>query len=298
MRFCYLDESGTAELSGPESHFVLLGLSIPGTTWKIKDQEVTLIKRRYGLERAEVHAGWLARRYVEQERIADFENLSTADRRKEVQTRREAILLRKAALRGPASVQGDRKNFAKTAAYIHLTLTERRQLLRDLADKIDSWDDCRLFAECIDKTTFGGRPPRVPPYEEAFEQVVSRFHRFLEVCGGENGLLLQDQNQTVMRRLTEMMRAFHERGTRWTSQIGLIVETPLFVSSDLTSMVQMADVCAYATRRFCDYRETDLFDRIFSRFNRVGTRLVGVRHYTNRSEASGRWCSCRICAEH
>ena len=80
MRFCFLDESGAAELSDPGSHFVFLGLAIPGETWKDKDQQVTLIKRRYGLESAEIHTAWLARRYPEQEKIAGFEALLIAGR--------------------------------------------------------------------------------------------------------------------------------------------------------------------------------------------------------------------------
>lgn len=180
MHFCYLDESGTPELSGDTSHFVLLGLSIPGETWKAKDAEVAVVKRRYGLEHEEIHAGWIARRYPEQEKIPDFATLSSGDRRKAVQNARDAFLVKKAALKGIAAVQGDRKNFRKTAPYIHLTFDERHQLLRDIADFVRGWNDCRLFAECIDKTTFGARPPRTPPFEEAFEQVVTRFHKYLE----------------------------------------------------------------------------------------------------------------------
>ena len=299
MRFCYLDESGTPDFSDPGSHFIFLGLSIPGETWKTKDQQVTVVKRRYGLEYGEVHAGWLARRYPEQGKIPNFDALPIAERRRQVQAARDAHLIAKAATKGPGAVQGDRKNFTKTAAYIHLTLDERRQLLRDLADLIASWDDCRLFAECIDKRTFGGRAPRVPPVEEAFEQVITRFHRYLETLPFRDyGLLLQDQNETVMRRLTELMRHFHERGTRWTNQIPLIVETPLFVDSKLTGMVQMADVCAYATRRFCEFGGGELFERILGRFHRSGNRLVGIRHYTNRDEPFGRRCVCAICTAH
>jgi hypothetical protein len=55
VRICYLDESGTPELQGGTSHFVLVGLSIQGETWKAKDAEVTAIKRRFGLEREEIH---------------------------------------------------------------------------------------------------------------------------------------------------------------------------------------------------------------------------------------------------
>jgi len=59
MRICYLDESGVLELTGGTSHFVLLGLSIPDETWRAKDAEISLIKQRFGLERAEsIQAGW------------------------------------------------------------------------------------------------------------------------------------------------------------------------------------------------------------------------------------------------
>jgi hypothetical protein len=299
MRICYLDESGTAELPGSTSHFVLLGVSIPGETWKAKDAQITQIKRRFGLEREEIHTGWLARRFIEQERIPDFENLGIAARRAAVQHARDAFLIQKAARRGPASVQADRKNFAKTAPYTHLTMAERRDLLRQVATAVSSWDDCKIIAECTDKRTFGPLAPLIPPFEEAFTQVVTRFHRGLEEAQPteEHGLLVQDNNAAMGRRLTELMRVFHERGTRWL-ELRLIVETPLFVDSSLTSMVQVADVCAYATRRFCENNEVELFDIIYPRVQRANGRLVGMRHYTNRASTYGRRCPCRICVEH
>lgn len=297
MHFCYLDESGVPELNAGTSHFVLLGLSIPGGTWKQKDTEVTKIKRRYGLENKEIHSGWLARRYPEQEKIKDFEKMSSDDRRKTMEAAREAFLFKKAAIKGLAAVTEDRKNFRKTAAYIHLTFAERQAVLKEIAQLVKGWNDCYLFAECTDKTTFSSKPPRTPPLEEAFEQVVSRFHKHLESIH-DHGLLVQDQNETVVLRLTEMMRQFHGKGTRWTEQIRWLVETPLFVDSSLTSMVQVADLCAYATRRYCDKGETVLFDDIYDRFRRVGTHVVGIRHYTNRSASCGRVCACRICKDH
>lgn len=294
MRICYLDESGTPELTGGTTHFVLLGFSIQGETWKSKDEQLTLIKRRFGLVGAEIHSGWLSRRYLEQERILNFGALGVAERRAAVQKARDEFLIRKAALKGPASVQEDRKNFIKTAAYTHLTLAERRELLRQIVEAVNQWDDCHLFAECTDKRSFRGSPPHTPPFEEGFTQVVTRFHRFLEgLVPPEHGLLVQDRNETMARRLTELMRVFHERGTRWTDQIRLLVETPLFVDSQLTSMVQVADVCAYATRRYCENDETGLFSYILPKFHRVGTRLVGIRHYTGT-----RQCRCQICSQH
>ena len=95
----------------------------------------------------------------------------------------------------------------------------------------------------------GGQLPRTPPFEEAFSQVVTRFHRFLtELPNPDYGLFVQDNNESMARRLTDLMHMFHRQGTRWGS-LPRLVETPLFVDSSLTGMVQVADICAYAVRR-------------------------------------------------
>ncbi|HZL17552.1 MAG TPA: DUF3800 domain-containing protein [Polyangia bacterium] len=105
-------------------------------------------------------------------------------------------------------------------------------------------------------------------------------------------MLVHDQNQTASKNLTALMRSFHSQGTTY-SKIPLIIETPLFVDSELTSMVQAADLVGYALRRFIENKETDLFERIYPRFDRRGQTLVGLRHYTGKSP-----CSCRICIDH
>jgi hypothetical protein len=165
LRICYLDESGTPEFTGSTSHFILFGLSIQDATWREKDGQITAVKRRYGLEREEIHTGWIARRYLEQERINGFEGLGVGSRRQAVQKARDEYLVKRAALHGTASVETLRKTFRKTSPYIHLTMTERRELLREVVGTVGGWDDCRLFAECIDKRTFGGKAPITPPFE-------------------------------------------------------------------------------------------------------------------------------------
>ena len=132
--------------------------------------------------------------------------------------------------------------------------------------------------------------------EQAFEQIVSRFEQYIK---GEDevgkdkryGVLVHDNNQTVAKRHTSLMRRFHQQGTLWT-KVERLIETPLFVDSSLTRMVQVADLCAYALRRYLENQETDLFRRIFLRAHRVQDRVVGVRHYT------GQDCVCEICRAH
>jgi hypothetical protein len=272
---------------------VLVGLSIEAWDWKGQDRDVSAIKRSVGLAGAEVHTGWMTRRYLEQEKIPDFASLDSPARRLVVRNARDAQLIKTQALKGSKAAAELRKNYRKTDAYIHLTLDQRMDFLRQLADLIGSWGNTRLFCHAIDKTSFGTTPPTIPPREEAFTQVVTRFERYLVDTGEPRmvGLLAHDHDYTSADRLTQLMRHFHSSGTMWT-RVTKIIETPFFVDSRLTVGVQLADLCAYATRRFFENNETDLFDRIYPRFHRVGERVVGIRHY-----ARGRHCTCRVCID-
>lgn len=298
MYICYLDESGTDLIGSGTSHFVYTGLAIPIETWKEKDKQVSDILQGYEMRGAEAHAGWIARRYTEQERIAGFEGMDYAARRAAVAAERQTWLIRTAALKDKKTLEILKKNLRKTEPYVHLTRKEREQLLRDLANLVGTWHDARLFCDATDKASYSGKtPPTMPLYDSAFMQLVARFEAFLMHKGDRDnkaliGMLVHDNNQTVALRLTNMMRRFHAGGTEWR-QIPHIVETPLFVDSSLTAMVQIADLCAYATRRFFEHNNTDLFDRIYKRFDRTGTRVVGIRHYRHETP-----CACRVCKDH
>jgi hypothetical protein len=296
MYLNYVDESGVPE-NASTTHFVLIGLAIRDTDWKSFERQVAECKRPYGLLDTEVHAAWMARRYLEQERIPDFDKLSWTDRRNAVEQLRKQHLLTLAACGTKKRLKEAQNNYRRSADYTHLGLAERRQVMQRLADLIGSWRDARLFAEVVDKRYLYGQPTiAYPPFEHAFTEVVQRYEYFLRHRGNAInesllGIIVQDNNETVARKLTEMMRRFHRQGTRWTN-IDHILETPLFVDSHLTSMVQMADLCGYVTRRFFENGETDLFDRIYGRFDRTNKGVVGIRHYT----APG--CGCRVCTDH
>lgn len=283
---CYLDESGTPENGSSTEHFVLLGLAVTADTWKAKDAQIYGIKGKYGLEDREIHTAWMLRDYPEQKRVPDFEELDWADRRKAVLGVRAMNLTRP---RKNSQQKALLKNYRKSEDYVHLTRAERLQLAEELADAVGLWDDARIFAEAQDKS----HSRDTDRFELSFEQVVTRFNYFLTHMNGPSGLLVQDNNQTVALRLTTAMRRFHQRGTSWTN-IGRIIETPLFVDSALTSMVQLADLCAYATRRYFEKGETNLFDRIKPCIDRMPDgKLVGIGHFTGRHK-----CRCDVCREH
>lgn len=296
MYLCYVDESGTSEIPGNTSHFVLAGLSLPIWHWRDADSEITVIKRRYGLENTEIHTAWLLRKYLEQTRIKDFNILSRVQRQSEVRRYRTSELLRLQNSNKTRAYRQTKKNYAKTEAYIHLTLEERRNFVAEIADCVSGWGFSRMFAECIDKVHFNPQRAQSPIGEQAFEQVISRFEQYLKNTDDTNGqrnygLIVHDNNQTVERKHTQLMREFQRKGTLWTS-IERIIETPLFVDSQLTSMVQIADLCSYSLRRFVENGETRLFNKIYARADRNRRRVVGVRHFTDTG------CQCAICKGH
>jgi hypothetical protein len=298
MYFCYLDESGNAEPSGNSAHFVLLGFAIPVHTWHAKDSAIAALKARYRIPDAEIHTAYLAQPYKEQERIPGFAAMDDASRIAAMTAARELVLITHAATKNPKVLKNQKKNYIQSSAYIHLTHAERLALLRDFADLIGSWTDARIFAEAAElRRVTHGRPL----YDDSFEQVVTRFQAFLarqeastsvRAPGLHMGALIQDNNSTVSKRLTNLMRRFHRSGTVWR-RIEHIIETPLFVDSSLTSMVQVADLCSYSMRRFFDYGETDLFLRIYPISDRLNGYTVGMRHYTGSAR-----CSCQVCVDH
>ncbi len=298
MYICYIDESGTPEVPGTSSHFVLAGLSIPIDSWRSCDREISQVLARYGLENEELHTGWMTRKYLEQSRIVGFEEMDWASRRSAVDRARTAHLLALQKSQNRTAYRQAKKNYAHSRAYTHLTLDERIGAVSAVADTIGSWGNARLFAECIDKTHFDPSRNARTIGEQAFEQVISRFQRYLSGVTPPGAplkdtlaLLVHDNNQTVAKKHTDLMRQFHSNGTLWTT-VDNIIETPLFVDSSLTRMVQMADLCAYALRRFVENGETDLFRRVFVRADRAKGKAVGVRHF------AGLTCQCEICTTH
>ena len=236
---CYIDESGVSSVPGNSSHFVLAGLSIPILLWSKADKTITAVLKKYGLEHEELHTAWIMRPYLEQSKIADFEKLSWKDRRSAVEKERTKELLRLQLTRQSRPYQQAKKNYRKSKPYIHLTFDDRKTLVRDVAKVVSQWDYAKLFAECINKVHFDPTKARSGIDEQAFEQVVSRFEQYLVNTSPKNGpkhhgLIVHDNNETIARKHTSLMRQFQSAGTFWT-KIDHIVETPMFVDSSLTS---------------------------------------------------------------
>jgi len=297
MHLCYIDESGTSAIPGNTSHFVLCGISIPISMWNRCERDIIKIKEKYCLKNDEIHTGWIARNYTEQNKIPGFETLSYIDRRSSVLMYRTRELLRLQKEKS-SSLKQVKKTYQKTNPYIHLTFSERKDFLNEVATKVGGWSFARIFAECIDKTYFNPIKAAQTIDEQAFEQVVSRFESYLSImstcskdCKNNYGLIIHDNNDTIAKRHTDLMKLFRQRGTLWT-RINCIIETPLFVDSALTAMVQIADLCAYSLRRYLENGDEELFREIYKRADRKRAVAVGIRHFSSGA------CTCEICKLH
>jgi len=93
MFLCYMDESGTPEIPGNTSHYILVGLVVPITKWKNCDIGIRFIRQKYGLEQGEIHTGWLLRSYEEQNKTPNFSSMTYAERRQSVEKYRNLKLL-------------------------------------------------------------------------------------------------------------------------------------------------------------------------------------------------------------
>jgi hypothetical protein len=297
MFLCYVDESGTPSIPGNTSHYVLAGISIPIKNWVKCDQQINNIKSKYLPNGAEIHTAWILRSYLEQSKIEDFENLDPNQRIRAVKKERKKELLRLQRTNKNQQLKQVKKNYNKTNDYIHLTHEERKAFIYEVATQVSKWRFARLFAECIDKVFYDPTRGGDKVEEQAFEQIVSRFETYLKNMGSSRnvddsyGLLIHDNNETVAKRHTYLMQNFQQTGTLWTS-IENIIETPLFVDSQLTCMVQIADLCSYAIRRYLENQESELFDLVYKRADRKNNYVVGVRHFTENS------CKCKICSRH
>lgn len=139
-----------------------------------------------------------------------------------------------------------------------------------------SFESARLFACAIHKPSFPGHDPM----ELAFEELCNRFDLFLGRLRAEGdrqrGLLILDESahETTLQR---MARDFRTLGTRW-GVVRNLAETPLFVNSRASRLVQVADHVAYAVFRRFNASDANYFDIIAGRFDSCDGIVHGLSH--------------------
>lgn len=128
------------------------------------------------------------------------------------------------------------------------SIGDRAQRRRHLAAALSKADQLQgkwaLFGAVIEKQAVS--PDDALEY--AFEQIISRFDRYLGRMHKKNntqrGLLILDKS-TQETRLQGLTRDFRLNGHRW-GRLNNLVDVPFFVDSKATRAIQYADMVAYA----------------------------------------------------
>lgn len=153
----------------------------------------------------------------------------------------------------------------------------------------ESYDTARAFAVAIHKDSFSGHDPM----QLAFEELCNRFDLYLSRLrsGGDRhrGLVILDQSAHETT-LQEMARDFRTLGTRW-GVVHNLADTPLFINSSASRVVQLADHVAYSVFRRYDRGDTQYFDIIAHKFDSSDGVVHGLVHKHNVSPK----CMCLAC---
>jgi hypothetical protein len=161
-----------------------------------------------------------------------------------------------------------------------------KSVLKILAD---SYETAKAFACAIHKRSYPGRDP----VEMAFEDLCSRFDlhlaRLRDAGDRQRGLLILDESSHETS-LQDMARNFRLLGTRW-GVLRNLADTPFFVDSRASRLVQMADHVAYATYRRYQAGDTQYFDIIAQKFHSVDGVIHGLAH----KELGCPNCMCIAC---
>ena len=171
-----------------------------------------------------------------------------------------------------------------------LSLDQARGVLKAVLKVVsESYDTARLFSCAIRKADFPGEDP----VKLAFEDLCQRFDLFLsnESKSGQRdrGMLILDES-THETSLQSLSREFRKVGTRWGS-LKNIADTPFFVNSQASRLIQIADHIAYSVFRRYNAGDAQYFDIVASRFHEVD----GIVHGLSHKHAGRQKCLCPAC---
>jgi len=130
----------------------------------------------------------------------------------------------------------------------------------------------RLFASVLEKKNFAGQDIA----QVAFEQLSSRFDQFLgrlhQKGNTQRGLILFDKSSTE-KRIQTLAKEFKTSGHSF-GKTRNYAEVPVFIDSQASRLIQLADLVAYSIFRKFEYDDSRFFDLIANCFDSDG----GVMH--------------------
>jgi hypothetical protein len=155
--------------------------------------------------------------------------------------------------------------------------SDREQAIKDalqlgIVDHANK-NSVRLFGTVVNKSKLNG----IDPVFHSFEQITSRFDKFLQRCYTKNqdaqrGLMLFDESSTE-QRIQTLAREFKYNGHTY-GKTRNYSEVPVFLNSKASRLIQLADLVAYSMFRHYEHGDSQYFDIFKHRFDSEG----GVEH--------------------
>jgi len=105
----------------------------------------------------------------------------------------------------------------------------------------------------------------------------------------QRGMIILDKT-TRETSLQKLSREFRKAGTRWGS-LKNIADTPFFVDSRASRLVQIADHVAYSVFRRYNSGDAQYIDIIANRFDEADGIIHGLSHKHNSRDT----CTCPGC---
>ncbi len=178
----------------------------------------------------------------------------------------------------------------RAAPWDKLDVHEARGTLKSVLQVVNnSYPTTRLFACAINKKAY----PDLDPVEMAFEDLCKRFDLFLSRLkadgDSQRGMIVLDKT-TRETSLQKLSREFRKVGTKWGA-LKNIADTPFFVDSRASRLVQVADHIAYSVFRRYNAGDAQYFDLIAHRFDSVDSVIHGLVHKHSERHA----CTCPAC---
>lgn len=178
----------------------------------------------------------------------------------------------------------------RAAPWDKLSSDEARGTLKSVLQVVNkSYNSTCLFACAIDKKAYAG----YDPVAMAFEDLCKRFDLFLSrlksAGDSQRGMIILDKT-TRETSLQKLSREFRKVGTQWGS-LKNIADTPFFVDSRASRLVQIADHVAYSVFRRYNSGDAQYFDVIAHRFDTDDNVIHGLVH----KHAERYACTCPAC---
>ncbi len=184
-----------------------------------------------------------------------------------------------------------------------LTDDELQHLINSYYEQL-AFHGMRVFAVVIDKRHLRDFMDEEKLHRKAYELLIERVEWFMrKEHGRHKALMVLDDASRQMNTSLAMKHSFFQReGTSSGARIGHIVELPMFVASELSNGVQLADLCAYNVHRA--FSDEDLDYEFFRRIegclyrapDRLGPQVEGLKVFPDESPLVGlarEWCRQR-----